>query len=209
MNQISSMQGKRIAILVTDGFEQIEMTSPRDALQQAGAETCIVSEKLGAVQGMNHTDKGNTFQVDHTFDDIHAEDFDAVVLPGGVVNSDHIRTLPQPQQFVKEIVQQGKPIAVICHGAWLLVSAGVVRGKRLTSWPSLRDDISNAGGQWVDQQVEQDGLLISSRKPDDLPAFNQRLISVLAVQPQRRNSASHQVPLGAHNAQGGGAQPGR
>ncbi len=210
MDQSLPLKGRNVAILVTNGFEQVEMTSPRDALEQAGASVSLISEKPGAVQGMNHDEKANTFEVDYTFDEVHAHEYDAVVLPGGVINSDHIRTLPQPQAFVKDIAQQGKPIAVICHGAWLLVSAGLVQNRRLTSWPSLRDDIINAGGRWVDHEVEQDGLLVSSRKPDDLPAFNQRLISVLEAHPPRndRSPALEQI-ASQHGVHGNGAHPGR
>jgi protease I len=171
--------GMRVAILVTDGFEQAEFTGPRDALEQAGASVTVVSNKLGKVQGFNHVDKGDQFDVDLTFDEVDYKDFDAVVLPGGVVNADQIRMIPQAQQIVKGIQQDGKPIAVICHGAWLLVSAGLVKGRTLTSWPTLQDDIRNAGGTWVDQEVVNDRNWVSSRKPADIPAFNEKMIEVI------------------------------
>ena len=177
----TSLNGMRVAILVTDGFEQIEMTSPKAALEKEGATTVLASEQAGQVQGFNHDTKADHFLVDQTFDTIDAHDFDAVLLPGGVQNSDHIRLLPAAQKFVQAIQQQNKPVAVICHGAWLLVSAGLVKGRTLTSWPSLQDDIRNAGGKWVDQEVVSDGNWTSSRKPDDLPAFNKAVIKAIAA----------------------------
>lgn len=176
----SSLQGKRVALLVTDGFEQVEMTSPRDALQEAGAIAEIVAAEPGEVRGWNHTDPADSFPVDRTFDAAHAEDYDAVVLPGGVVNGDNIRLHDMAQSLLKNIAKANKPIAVICHGGWILASADLVKGKKMTSWPSLADDLRNAGAQWVDQEVVVDGNLISSRKPDDLEAFNRALIDALA-----------------------------
>lgn len=172
--------GMNIAILATNGFEQVELTSPRDALQEAGATAKIVSTQRGKVQGFHHDVKADQFDVDLTFDEADPEDFDAALLPGGALNADHIRIVPQAQQFVREMQAQGKPIAVICHGAWLLVSAGLVSGRTLTSWPTLQDDIRNAGGHWVDQEVVVDGNLISSRRPGDIPAFNDKLLSMLS-----------------------------
>ena len=174
------LQGKRVAILVTDGFEQVELTGPRDALREAGAEVAIVSAKSGKVTGWNHTTVADDFEVDSTFDRTRIEDYHALVLPGGVVNSDTIRMDEMAQELVRDAARAEKPIAVICHGGWLLISAGLVKGKRITSWPSLTDDMKNAGAQWVDQEVVVDGNLISSRKPDDIPAFNQALIDALA-----------------------------
>jgi protease I len=179
-DNLQALGGLRAAILVTDGFEQAEFTGPRDALQQAGASVTVVSTHLGQVQGFNHVDKADAFDVDLTFDDADPEDFDAVVLPGGVVNSDQIRIVPQAQQFVRRMQDENKIIAVICHGAWLLVSAGLVKGRTLTSWPTLQDDINNAGGHWVNQQVAEDGNWISSRRPGDIPAFNEKLIERLS-----------------------------
>ncbi|MBD3736091.1 protease [Stutzerimonas balearica] len=176
---MARLQGKRVAILVTDGFEQVEMTGPKEALEQAGASAEILSAKSGTVRGWNHTTPADEFKVDHSFDRVRAEDYDALVLPGGVVNSDNIRMDEMAQALVRDAARASKPIAVICHGGWLLISADLVRGKRMTSWPSLADDLRNAGADWVDQQVVVDGHLISSRKPDDIPAFSNALVEAL------------------------------
>ncbi len=176
-----SLAGKRVAILVTDGFEQVELTGPKEALENAGATAEIVSAKNGEVTGWNHTTPAKKFHVDKTFDDLVMNDYDAVLLPGGVVNSDTIRSDETAQQLVRDAAAANKPIAVICHGGWLLISAGLAKGKRMTSWPSLTDDLKNAGADWVDQEVVVDGQLISSRKPDDIPAFNQALIKALSA----------------------------
>lgn len=170
------LNGMHIAILATNGFEQAELAKPKTALEQQGAITKIVSEKAGRIQGFHHDNKADFFNVDLTLDEADHADFDAVLLPGGVMNSDHIRMLPAAQKFVQGMQKAGKPIAVICHGAWLLVSAGLVKGRTLTSWPTLQDDIRNAGGTWQDQQVVIDRNWISSRKPDDIPAFNQAMV---------------------------------
>ncbi|MCQ4294391.1 type 1 glutamine amidotransferase [Pseudomonas stutzeri] len=176
-----SLNGKRVAILVTDGFEQVELTGPKEALEKAGATAEIVSAKNGEVTGWNHTTPASKFHVDKTFESIRMEDYDAVLLPGGVVNSDTIRTDEMAQELVRNAARANKTIAVICHGGWLLASAGLVKGKRMTSWPSLTDDLKNAGADWVDEEVVVDGQLISSRKPDDIPAFSQALISALSA----------------------------
>lgn len=176
-----TLQGKRVAILVTDGFEQVELTGPRDALEQAGARTDIISASPGKVTGWNHTTPADEFSVDNTFDSIRIEDYDALLLPGGVVNSDNIRSNEMAQELVRDAARANRTIAVICHGSWLLISAGVVQGKTITSWPSLTDDLKNAGANWVDQQVVVDGDLISSRKPDDIPAFSKAVIEALAA----------------------------
>ncbi|ESQ97250.1 glutamine amidotransferase [Stutzerimonas chloritidismutans AW-1] len=176
-----SLNGKRVAILVTDGFEQVELTGPQEALEKAGATAQIVSAKNGEVTGWNHTTPASKFHVDKTFDDLDMNDYDAVLLPGGVVNSDTIRTDETAQKLVRDAAAANKPIAVICHGGWLLISAGLVKSKRMTSWPSLTDDLKNAGADWVDQEVVVDGQLISSRKPDDIPAFSQALIQALSA----------------------------
>ncbi|HCY64912.1 MAG TPA: protease [Oxalobacteraceae bacterium] len=188
--------GLRVAILVTDGFEQSEFTGPRDAMLQAGADVTVISTHLGQVHGFHHVDKGDAFDVALTFDDADPEDFDAVILPGGVVNADQIRIVPQAQQFVRRMQDEGKIIAVICHGAWLLVSAGLVKGRTLTSWPTLQDDIANAGGRWVNQQVAEDGNWISSRRPGDIPAFNEKIIEKLSerVNMSVRGTADEQRP---------------
>jgi protease I len=172
------LQGLRVAILVTDGFEQVEMTEPREALQQAGAETHLISPKSGEVQGMNHDRPGDKFAVDKTLDSVSAKDYDALVQPGGVANPDRLRMIPKAVQFVKDFHEQNKPMAAICHGPWMLVEAEIVDGKTLTSWPSLKTDIRNAGGNWVDREVVVDGNLVTSRKPDDLPAFNREMIKL-------------------------------
>ncbi|RRV82327.1 type 1 glutamine amidotransferase domain-containing protein [Stutzerimonas stutzeri] len=176
-----SLNGKRLAILVTDGFEQVELTGPKEALEKAGATAEIISAKNGEVTGWNHTTPASKFHVDNTFDSIRMEDYDAVLLPGGVVNSDTIRSDEMAQELVRDAASANKTIAVICHGGWLLISADLVNGKRMTSWPSLTDDLKNAGAEWVDEQVVVDGHLISSRKPDDIPAFSQALIDALSA----------------------------
>ncbi|MEC7472777.1 MAG: type 1 glutamine amidotransferase domain-containing protein [Pseudomonadota bacterium] len=176
-----SLNGKRVAILVTDGFEQVELTGPKEALEKAGATAEIISAKNGEVTGWNHTTPASKFHVDNTFDSIRMEDYDAVLRPGGVVNSDTIRSDEMAQELVRDAARANKTIAVICHGGWLLISADLVNGKRMTSWPSLTDDLQNAGAEWVDEQVVVDGHLISSRKPDDIPAFSQALIDALSA----------------------------
>ncbi|MCZ8383926.1 type 1 glutamine amidotransferase domain-containing protein [Achromobacter xylosoxidans] len=178
-----TLQDFNVAILVMDGFEEVELTDPRDALRAQGARTVIVSARHGDVQGMRHHDKGERVQVDLTFAQARAEAdrFDAVLLPGGVVNADEIRLHPDARELVRALHEAGKPVAVICHGAWLLISAGVVKDRKMTSWPSLADDLRNAGAQWVDEEVVVDGRWISSRKPDDIPAFNRELLRVFAL----------------------------
>lgn len=176
----AQLSGKRVAFLVTDGFEQIELTGPREALEKNGAVVDILSDKEGTVRGWNHDKPADEFAVDATFDSAHLDLYDALVLPGGVQNSDTIRLIPGAQKLVKSHHSASKPLAVICHGAWLLVSTGLTQGKRMTSDQSLQDDIRNAGGNWVDEEVVVDGNLISSRKPDDIPAFNEQLIRALA-----------------------------
>ena len=181
----STLNGYKVAVLAVDGFEQAELIEPQRALAEAGATVHVISAKPGKIQGFKHVDKGDAVNVDSTFDQARPDDYDAVVLPGGVVNGDAIRLQPQAQAFVKAANDAKKPIAVICHGAWLPVSAGIIKGRTVTSWPSLQDDIRNAGGTWVDKEVVEDGNLISSRKPDDLPAFNRTLIAQLS----KRNEA--------------------
>ncbi|QHI96792.1 DJ-1/PfpI/YhbO family deglycase/protease [Xylophilus rhododendri] len=181
MSDSKNLSGKKVAILVTDGFEQAELTGPKQALEAAGATTQIVAPSAGKVQGFHHTDKGDSFTVDVTLDTAAPEEFDAVLLPGGVQNADALRTDEHARTFVQKIVRLQKPVAVICHGSWLLVDAELVRGKTLTSWPSLQVDLQNAGAIWVDEEVHVDGLLISSRKPDDIPAFSAKFKEVLAA----------------------------
>jgi protease I len=174
------LNGLRVAILVTDDFEQAELAEPKKALEQAGATTKIIAPKSGTVQGMNHDVKADTFPVDMTLDKANPDDFDAVLLPGGAVNADALRMVSQAQAFVERIDRQGKPIAVICHGPWLLVSAGLVKGRTLTSYYTIQDDIRNAGGTWVDQEMVRDHNWVSSRSPKDLPSFNTGMIELVA-----------------------------
>ncbi len=174
------LDGVRVAIVVTDGFEQVEMTSPRDALRDAGARPEIVSPKPDRVQGWQHFDKADVFPVDVPIDRASPDDFDALVLPGGVANPDQLRMDPRVVRFVKAFFDQHKPVAAICHGPWTLVEADVVRGRRVTSWPSLKTDLHNAGANWVDEEVVVDHGLVTSRKPADLPAFNRKMIEEIA-----------------------------
>ena len=172
------LKGKKIAILLTNGVEQSELTDPKKALEDAGAKTFLISPASGKIHAMNHKEKGETFPIDVSLGSAKPEDYDALLLPGGVANPDELRIEPQAVNFVKLMFDQGKPIAAICHGSWLLLLAAVIRDRKLTSWPSLRTDIQNAGGRWIDQEVVQDGQLTTSRKPDDIPAFiNQMLLS--------------------------------
>ena len=174
------LNGKSVAILATDGFEQVEMTEPKKALEDAGAKTTLISLQGGKIKGFNHDERGDEFTVDKTIDSVSVNDYDALLLPGGVANPDTLRTNRQAVAFVKAFADAGKPIAAICHGPWTLVEAGVVRGKTLTSWPSLKTDIQNAGGTWVDEEVHNHHGLITSRKPSDIPAFNQKMIEEIA-----------------------------
>jgi protease I len=176
----ANLSGKKIAILATDGFEQSELTEPRKALDQAGATTVVIAPKDGEIKGWNHTDWGKSVRVDKTLDQAKPEEFDALVLPGGVMNPDHLRMDTKAVDFVREFVGTGKPVAAICHGPWMLAEAGVVKGKTLTSWPSIRTDLMNAGARWVDQEVVSDGQFITSRKPDDIPAFSRRVIEAVS-----------------------------
>ena len=173
-----NLNGLKVAILVTDGFEQVELTEPRKALDQAGARTQIVSPKDGQVRGWKFTDWGENLPVDVKLDGAKAEDFDALLLPGGVMNPDELRTLPKAVAFAKAFLDAGKPVASICHGPWTIIETGAARGRRLTSWPSLKTDLRNAGADWVDQEVVVDRNLVTSRKPDDLPAFNPTMIEL-------------------------------
>ena len=170
------LDGKKVAILVTDGFEQVELTQPREALDEAGAETKIVSLKSGKIQGMNHADKGNKFDVDQTLDEARPEEFDALMIPGGLMNPDALRSNDDALEFTRHFFREGKPVAAICHGPWVLIDAGVVRGRMLTSWPAIKTDVKNAGGKWINEEVVVDNGLVTSRKPDDIPAFNKKMI---------------------------------
>lgn len=171
---------KKIAILVTDGFEQVELTGPKQALEEAGAQTHIISPNQEAVQGWNHFDKADHFPVDVTLEQANPENYDALLLPGGVANPDQLRMQPKAVQFVKSFFAAGKPVAAICHGPWTLIEAGAVQGRKVTSWPSLQTDLKNAGADWVDQEVVVDNGLITSRNPHDIPAFNRKMIEEFA-----------------------------
>lgn len=175
-----NLNGKKIAILATDGFEQAELTEPRKALDQAGATTELISPKDGSIKGWNSKDWGDSLRVDKTLDQANPLDYDALVLPGGVMNPDHLRMEPKAVEFVRKFAGSGKPVAAICHGPWLLVEAGVVKGKTATSWPSVKTDLVNAGAKWVDKEVVVDGAFITSRKPDDIPAFSRAIIDSLS-----------------------------
>ena len=174
------LKDKRVAIVATDMVEQVELLEPRKALDEAGAKTELISIKPGEIQGFNHYDKGDKIPVDRTIEEVRADEYDALLLPGGVGNPDTLRTDENVVSFVRDFFEQGKPVAAICHGPWTLVEAGVVRGRTITSWPSLQTDIRNAGGNWVDKEVVVDEGLVSSRKPDDLPAFNKKMIEEFA-----------------------------
>ncbi len=177
------LNGMKVAILVADGFEQAELAEPKKALEEQGAETRIVSPAKGEVQGWKHFDHADTFRVDVPLDSADAGDFDALLLPGGVANPDQLRTMPRAVQFVREFFEAGKPVAAICHGPWTLIEAGAVKGRRITSWPSLQTDLRNAGANWVDQEVVLDRNLVSSRKPADIPAFNRQMIKLFEARP--------------------------
>jgi protease I len=176
----SQLKGRKVAFLATDGVEQVELTAPWNVLKQAGAEVKLVSDKAGEIQAVNHEQTGERFPVDAEVSTVSARDFDALVIPGGVSNPDKLRTNKRAVSFVREFMEADKPVAAICHGPWLLVEADAVRGRTITSWPSLQTDIENAGGAWVDKQVQLDQKLLTSRKPDDLPAFCVQLVELLA-----------------------------
>jgi len=170
----------RVAILVAEGFEQVEMTKPREALERAGARTVLISPEKGQVLAFNRHDKGDRFPVDVALDDADADDYDALLLPGGALNPDTLRTLPNAVEFVRSFFDDAKPVAAICHAPWTLIEADVVEGRRLTSWPSLRTDLENAGAEWVDEKVVRDENLVTSRKPDDIPDFNREMIALFS-----------------------------
>lgn len=175
-----SIQGKKIAFLATDGVEQVELTKPWEAVKEAGGQPELISLKSGEIQGVHHDQKGDKFQVDKTVDGVSAEDYDGLVLPGGVFNPDTLRVNDTAVDFVRDFFKQHKPVAAICHGPWTLIEAGVVQGRTMTSWPSLKTDLKNAGAEWVDQECVCDQGLVTSRNPDDLPAFCEKAIEEFA-----------------------------
>ena len=186
----NQLDGKRVAILVADGFEQSELLEPKKALEQAGAQTEIISPAQGKVKGWNHTEWGEEVPVDRPLDAASSGDYDALLLPGGVMNPDHLRMNLRAVQFVKSFFTEKKPVAAICHGPWTLVEADVLRGRTTTSWPSLQTDIRNAGGTWVDREVVVDNGLVTSRKPADIPAFNRKMIEEFAEGIHQQQKAS-------------------
>ena len=174
------LDGKKVAILVADGFEQVEMTKPRQALDEAGAETKIVSLKSGKIQGMHHADKGDRFDVDLAVDQARPEEFDALMIPGGLLNPDALRSNENALEFTRHFFREGKPVATICHRPQVLISAGLVRGRTMTSWAAIKADMRNAGANWVNEEVVVDNGLVTSRKPDDIPAFNKKMLEEFA-----------------------------
>jgi len=191
MQQMADIKHKKIAVLATDGFEQLELTEPVKALRAEGAEVVIVSQKLGEIQGMNHHDKADKFKVDLELSKADPAHYDALLLPGGVANPDTLRTDKDAVAFVKHFTQAKKPVFAICHGPWTLIEADAVKGRKMTSWPSLHTDLKNAGAEWVDQSVVVDGNFVTSRKPDDLKDFNREIIALLGksdVDPMRKAS---------------------
>lgn len=174
------LSGLKVAAIATDGVEQVELLEPKKALEEAGAQVLVVAPKAGKIQGFKHHDKADLIPVDLTLDQADPADFDAVLLPGGVINSDALRMEKKAQAIVRQVDRRGSPIAVICHGSWLLVSAGLTRGHTITSWPTLQDDIRNSGAAWEDREVIRDRNWISSRKPDDIPAFNREAINLFS-----------------------------
>jgi protease I len=183
------LNGKKVAILVADGFEQAELTGPKEALEEAGAETEIVSPNEESVAGWHHYDAGDLFDVDVPLASADPANYDALLLPGGVANPDQLRMKPEAVRFVKAFFDAGKPVAAICHGPWTLIEAGIVRGRTMTSWPSIKTDLINAGADWVDREVVTDSGLVTSRKPDDIPAFNEKMIELFAEGQHRAQAA--------------------
>jgi protease I len=175
-----NLKGLKVAILITDGFEQVEMTEPRKALDQAGAETHIVSPKADRVRGWKFTDWGDEFTVDVALERAQPQNYDALLLPGGVINPDKLRMIPQAVDFARAFFDAGKPVAAICHGPWTIIEAGAARGRRIASWPSLKTDLRNAGAEWMDQEAVVHGNLVTSRKPDDIPAFDREMIALFS-----------------------------
>jgi len=184
---------KHVAILAADGFEQVELTGPKEALEEAGAHVSVVSLNSGEIQGMNHLEKGDKIPVDVTLDQANPDDFDALMLPGGLANPDTLRTVPEALDFVRAFFHAGKPVAAICHGPQILISADLLKGRKLTSWPAIQVDVRHAGAQWVNAEVVVDNGLVTSRKPDDIPAFNKKMIEEFAegIHAKQRELATH------------------
>jgi protease I len=176
----NELDGQKVAILVTDGFEEVELLQPREALDKAGAKTSVVSPKNEKVRSWRFTDWGTDLPVDVPLNKARAQDFDALLLPGGVINPDSLRIIPEAMDFVRAFFDAGKPVAAICHGPWSIVEVGAAKGRKIASWPSLKTDIRNAGGEWMDQEVVTDRNIVSSRKPDDIPAFNRGMIELFS-----------------------------
>jgi protease I len=185
----TNLKGKKVAILATDGFEEVELTDPKKNLEAAGATVEVISIKSGKIKGWNHTDWGSSVKVDHTVKEVTADDYDSLMLPGGQMNPDSLRVEKDAVGFIRSFAESGKPVAAICHGPWTLIEAGAVKGRKMTSWPSLRTDLQNAGAHWVDQEVVQDGNIITSRKPDDIPAFSKTLIQAISEDHFRKRVA--------------------
>lgn len=181
MGTTGKLHGKKIAVLATDGFEQVELTEPKKNLEKEGAKVTVLSIKSGEIKGWDHTDWGDKVKVDALVSEARPDQFDALVLPGGQINPDKLRMNKDAVEFVKKFAETGKPTAAICHGPWTLIEAGVVKGKKMTSWPSVSTDLKNAGADWVDEEVVVDGSFITSRKPDDIPAFSKEIIKALAA----------------------------
>jgi len=180
MNGLNHM---KVAIIAVDGFEEVELTEPKKALEKAGAQVDVLSEKRGEIQGFKHFDKAGKVKVDRTVDEIHMDDYDAIVLPGGALNADNARAVPRIRQIIFEMDRARKPIAAICHAPWELISAGILTGRKLTSWHTIQDDVRNAGGQWTDEEVVLDQNLVTSRGPQDLPVFNREMVALFAKEP--------------------------
>lgn len=199
---MAELDGMKVAILAAEGFEQAELLEPQKALEDAGADTFVVSPAKGEVQGWKHFEKAEKVKVDVPLEQADASAFDALLLPGGVANPDQLRTQPRAVQFVREFFDAGKPVAAICHGPWTLIEADVVRGRTITSWPSLKTDLRNAGANWVDQEVVVDAGLVSSRKPQDIPAFNRKMIEEFAearrMEPSQSARSKQQPGSGAN-----------
>jgi protease I len=191
--QNNKLEGMRVAVLAADGVEDAELREPRKALEEAGAKTTLFSPKQGSIQSFKHHDKADTFKVDRSLSQADAAEFDGVLLPGGALNADTLRVQPRAQEFVREMDRQGKPIAVICHAPWLLVSAGCVRGRTMTGYHTIQDDLRNAGANWRDEEVVRDRNWVSSRQPSDIPAFNREMIELFSEKRKSNEDRTHRA----------------